>query len=107
MALAITNRPEWIIAQHGVSLAGGAVVLPNPTWKASEFEHAFALTDPDVIVADAALAEVLDAGRRARDAHLCRRRRAARLVVVLGPRVRHAGEAAPHRCPKYTQYRLP
>ena len=61
MALAITNRPEWIIAQHGVSLAGGAVVLPNPTWKASEFEHAFALTEPDVIVADAALAEVLDA----------------------------------------------
>ena len=61
VALAITNRPEWIIAQHGVSLAGGAVVLPNPTWKASEFEHAFALTEPDVIVADAALAEVLDA----------------------------------------------
>jgi len=61
VALAITNRPEWIIAQHGVSVAGGAVVLPNPTWKASEFEHAFALTEPDVIVADAALAEVLDA----------------------------------------------
>ena len=61
VALAITNRPEWIIAQHGVSLAGGAVVLPNPSWKASEFEHAFALTHPDVVVADAALAEVLDA----------------------------------------------
>jgi acyl-CoA synthetase (AMP-forming)/AMP-acid ligase II len=61
VALAVTNRPEWIIAQHGVSLAGGAVVLPNPTWKASEFEHAFALTRPDVVVADAALADVLDA----------------------------------------------
>jgi acyl-CoA synthetase (AMP-forming)/AMP-acid ligase II len=61
VALAVTNRPEWIVAQHGVSLAGGAVVLPNPSWKASEFEHAFALTHPDVVVADAALAEVLDA----------------------------------------------
>src|SRR3954451_18616958 len=61
VALAVTNRPEWVIAQHGVSLAGGAVVLPNPTWKASEFEHAFSLTKPDLVVADAALAEVLDA----------------------------------------------
>src|SRR2546426_3904722 len=24
VALAVTNRPEWIVAQHGVSLAGGA-----------------------------------------------------------------------------------
>ena len=90
VALAITNRPEWIIAQHGVSLAGGAVVLPNPSWKASEFEHAFALTHPDVVVADAALAEVLDAAGAPGHAHLCRRRRTARVVVVLGPRVRHA-----------------
>ena len=73
VALAITNRPEWIIAQHGVSLAGGAVVLPNPTWKASEFEHAFALTEPDVIVADAALAEVLDAAGAPGTRDLCRR----------------------------------
>jgi long-chain acyl-CoA synthetase len=61
VALAVTNRPEWIIAQHGVSVAGGAVVLPNPSWKATEFEHAFSLTEPDVVVADAALADVLDA----------------------------------------------
>jgi len=61
VVLAVTNRPEWIIAQHAVSLAGGAVVLVNPSWKASEFEHAFALTQPDVVIADAALADVLDA----------------------------------------------
>src|SRR5262249_25395357 len=61
VALAITNRPEWIIAQHGVSVAGGTVVLPNPSWKVSEFEHAFSLTQPDVVVADATLADVLDA----------------------------------------------
>src|SRR3954454_14443416 len=61
VALAVTNRPEWIIAQHGVSLAGGAVVLPNPAWKSSEFEHAVALTQADVVGADAALADVLDA----------------------------------------------
>ena len=46
VALAITNRPEWIIAQHGVSLAGGAVVLPNPTWKASEFGRASRSPNP-------------------------------------------------------------
>ncbi|HEY3673559.1 MAG TPA: AMP-binding protein [Acidimicrobiia bacterium] len=61
VALAVTNRPEWVIAQHAVSLAGAAVVLPNPNWKASEFEHAFGLTRPDVVIADAAIAEVLDA----------------------------------------------
>ena len=60
VALAVTNRPEWIIAQHAVSLAGGAVVLPNPSWKVSEFEHAFALTQPDVVIADAAIADVLE-----------------------------------------------
>jgi long-chain acyl-CoA synthetase len=61
VALAITNRPEWIIAQHAVSLAGGVAVLPNPSWKAAEFEHAFGLTQPDVVIADAAIAGVIDA----------------------------------------------
>jgi long-chain acyl-CoA synthetase len=60
VALFVSNRPEWIIAQHGVSLAGGAVVLPNPTWKVSEVRHAFGLTNPDVVVADAAFADVID-----------------------------------------------
>ena len=103
VALAITNRPEWIIAQHGVSLAGGAVVLPNPTWKASEFEHAFALTQPDVVVADAALADVLDAAGAPAHANLCRRRRAARMVVVLGPRVRRT-RATPRAAARRTRW---
>jgi long-chain acyl-CoA synthetase len=60
VALFVSNRPEWIIAQHGVSLAGGSVVLPNPSWKVSEVRHAFGLTNPDVVVADAAFAEVID-----------------------------------------------
>ena len=60
VALFVSNRPEWIIAQHGVSLAGGSVVLPNPTWKATEVRHAFGLTSPDVVVADAAFADVVD-----------------------------------------------
>jgi long-chain acyl-CoA synthetase len=60
VALVVSNRPEWILAQHGVSQAGGAVVMPNPAWKAGELRHAFALTEPDMVIADAALADVVD-----------------------------------------------
>ena len=100
VALAVTNRPEWIIAQHGVSLAGGAVVLPNPSWKASEFEHAFALTQPDVVVADAALAEVLDAAGAPATRICVDDGRTARVAVVLGPRVRHARASPGTACPR-------
>jgi long-chain acyl-CoA synthetase len=61
VALVVSNRPEWIIAQHGVSLAGGAIVLPNPSWKASELEHAFSLTKPDVVIADAVVIDAVEA----------------------------------------------
>ena len=99
VALAITNRPEWIIAQHGVSLAGGAVVLPNPTWKASEFEHAFALTEPDVIVADAALAEVLDAAG-APGTRICVDADAPPGWLSFWDLVFGAPGSGPHRCPR-------
>jgi long-chain acyl-CoA synthetase len=61
VALVVGNRPEWVVAQHGVSQAGGAVVMPNPAWKLGELRHAFELTAPDVVIAEAALADVVDA----------------------------------------------
>ena len=61
VALEISNRPEWVIAAHGVSLAGGSVILPNPSWKSSELQHAFGLTQPDVVIADAAFVDVVEA----------------------------------------------
>lgn len=60
VALVVTNRPEWLIAEHGVSLAGGAVVMPNPSWKVAELRHAFELTRPTMVIADAALAELVE-----------------------------------------------
>ena len=60
VALVVTNRPEWIIAEHGVIQAGGAVVMPNPSWKAAELRHAFELTRPTIVLADAALADVVE-----------------------------------------------
>ncbi len=59
--IAAANRPEWLMAQHGISQAGGASVLVNSSWKAEELAHAFGLTQPTAIVADRAMAERLDA----------------------------------------------
>jgi len=58
--LASGNRPEWLLAMHGISQAGGASVLVNSSWKAAELEHAFALTRPELVLADGPLADVLD-----------------------------------------------
>ena len=60
VALVVTNRPEWLIAQHAVTLAGGAVVMPNPNWKAAELRHAFELTRPTMVIADTALADLVE-----------------------------------------------
>jgi len=50
--LMVGNCVEWMVANQGILLAGGASVMPNPLWKAAETEHALSLTEPDVIVAD-------------------------------------------------------
>jgi long-chain acyl-CoA synthetase len=60
VALVVSNRPEWIIAQHGVSQAGGAVVMPNPSWEVGELRHAFELTEPDIVIAEAQFADLVD-----------------------------------------------
>jgi acyl-CoA synthetase (AMP-forming)/AMP-acid ligase II len=70
-ALVVTNRPEWIIAQHGVSLAGGAVVMPNPLWTAGELSAAFALTNPSAVVADGHLAPIVNTVENAPPLRIC------------------------------------
>jgi long-chain acyl-CoA synthetase len=60
-ALVVTNRPEWIMAQHGIMQAGGSVVMPNPLWKELELRHAFDLTNPSLVVADESLVPIVEA----------------------------------------------
>ncbi len=57
--LAATNRPEWLIAQHGASVAGASVVLGNSSWKSFELRHALELTQPVVVIADGQSIEAL------------------------------------------------
>jgi long-chain acyl-CoA synthetase len=62
-----SNRPEFVMAVHGISKLGAAAVLFSPAWKAFEVEHALQLTSPVLAVSDAGsaslLADRLGAGR--------------------------------------------
>jgi long-chain acyl-CoA synthetase len=57
--LDMANRAECLMVQHGVSQAGGSCVLVNPSWKAAELSRAIDITRPVGVVADAAVAEVI------------------------------------------------
>ena len=46
------NRPEFVVAVHGLSKLGAAAVLLSPAWKAAEVGHALDLTGPVHAVAD-------------------------------------------------------
>ncbi|HVW32868.1 MAG TPA: AMP-binding protein [Acidimicrobiia bacterium] len=70
-ALVVTNRPEWIIAQHGISLAGGSAVMPNPSWTAGELSSAFGITRPAAVVADGHLVPVVEAAEGAPALRIC------------------------------------
>lgn len=70
-AIVVATRPEWIIAAHGVSLAGGAIVMPNPAWKQTELEHALALTHPHVVVADKASTDIVDGAYPSAKIRIC------------------------------------
>ena len=54
VAIAMRNCPAWIVTYMAVLKAGGIVTLLNGWWEAHEMEHAILLTDPKLIVADAA-----------------------------------------------------
>ncbi|HEY2331851.1 MAG TPA: AMP-binding protein, partial [Acidimicrobiales bacterium] len=63
VAIASGNRPEWLMAEHGISQVGAATVLVNSSWKHQELAHAFELTRPVAVVADAAAARMIDGCR--------------------------------------------
>jgi long-chain acyl-CoA synthetase len=46
VALMCGNRPEFFVAVQAVSRAGAASVLLSPAWRSAEVDHALALTDP-------------------------------------------------------------
>jgi len=52
VAVMTTNRPEFVVAVHGISKLGAASVLLSPAWKAVEVGHALDLTGPGHAVAD-------------------------------------------------------
>ena len=67
VAMMLSNRPEFVMAMHGISKLGAAMVSLSPAWKAIEIDHALALTGPSYAIADgdgsALLAERLGADR--------------------------------------------
>jgi long-chain acyl-CoA synthetase len=55
------NCPSWIVCLHGVLKAGAIATLINGWWQSDEMSHALSLTEPKLIIADAARAKRLDA----------------------------------------------
>ena len=60
VALMTSNRPEFVVAIHGVSKAGAASVLLSPAWKATEVRHALGLTAPGHAVGDGSSTRLLE-----------------------------------------------
>ncbi len=54
-----SNRPEFVMAVHGISKLGAAAVLFSPAWKAFEVDHALQLTAPVHAVADGGAVSLL------------------------------------------------
>ncbi len=59
VAMMTSNRPEFVVAIHGISKIGAAAVLLSPAWKAVETRHALELTAPVHAVADGPGVELL------------------------------------------------
>ena len=54
VGIAMRNCPSWILSYMGIAKAGAVATLLNGWWEAHEMEHAIQLTDPKLIIADAA-----------------------------------------------------
>jgi len=61
VAVMLSNRPEIVVAVHGISRAGAAAVLLSPAWKALEVGHALDLTAPVHAIADGEVVALLAA----------------------------------------------
>jgi len=57
VGIAMRNSPAWVVAYMAIAKAGGIATLINGWWEAREMEHALALTEPRLILADAARAK--------------------------------------------------
>ncbi|MBA2771898.1 MAG: acyl--CoA ligase [Sphingomonas sp.] len=62
VAIAMRNCPSWIVAYMGIAKAGGVATLLNGWWLAHELQHALALAEPALIIADEARAARMRAG---------------------------------------------
>src|SRR4051812_17287069 len=61
VAVMLGNRPEFVVAVHGISKCGAAAVLISPAWKALEVAHAVELTAPTYAVGEGGTAPLLAA----------------------------------------------
>lgn len=63
VAIAMNNRPEWLLAFLGIVAAGGCAVLVNSRGTGAEIAAALRDTDAALVIADAARAQlIVDAG---------------------------------------------
>jgi acyl-CoA synthetase (AMP-forming)/AMP-acid ligase II len=56
VGIAMRNCPTWIVGYMAIAKAGAVATLLNGWWEAQEMEHAIRLTEPRLILADAARA---------------------------------------------------
>ena len=54
VGIAMRNCPSWVIAYMAIAKAGGVATLLNGWWQPAEMQHALQLTEPKLIIADAA-----------------------------------------------------
>src|SRR4051812_45914771 len=62
VAIAMRNAPAWIVLYMAVLKAGGIATLVNGWWQADELRHGLILTEPSLVLCDAARAARLAAG---------------------------------------------
>jgi long-chain acyl-CoA synthetase len=67
VAIAMRNCPAWIVVYMAVLKAGAIATLVNGWWQAEELGHGLALTEPKLVIADAARAQRLAETRLAID----------------------------------------
>ncbi len=53
VAIAMRNCPSWIVTYMGAVKAGAVATLINGWWQSHELEHALALAEPKLVLADA------------------------------------------------------
>ncbi|HEX6073237.1 MAG TPA: class I adenylate-forming enzyme family protein, partial [Sphingomicrobium sp.] len=57
VAIAMRNCPSWVVTYMAVLKAGGIVTLINGWWEHEELAHALKLTEPKLVISDAARAK--------------------------------------------------